>query len=388
MPPTTIATATAAQLAAGRWTTIPAAPLEARVAVSVVWAGDELVVWGGRGEPSGRLENDGAAYNRATRTWRKLPPSPLTPRTGALALWTGTDVVFWGGIQVLRPRVPHPPSVAAAAYRPSTDTWRSLGSAPLTPTHTPLGAWTGDRVVLFSGLDAASYDPATNKWLLLPSALAPPRLRGWRVYPRGWQFAVANGPGRFLASAGWYATGTGAQAHTGYEREPAARSGSELLQYDEVANHWTRVLSGPPGYVPIEAFKLDHRLVVLGATESFGPTGGNYATASYDLLARTTRLVSPDGFGQLPGFSAWSGAALFTCSKCDAIENSSTAVYDPTTSASRMLPHPPLGRWGSYFYPTSTPVWTGTSVLVFGYGQLYVPSGRRSVIAGFEWTPA
>ena len=49
--------ATAAQLAAGHWSTLPAAPIPPRDDASVVWTGSELLVWGGGDH------DDGAAYD-------------------------------------------------------------------------------------------------------------------------------------------------------------------------------------------------------------------------------------------------------------------------------------------------------------------------------------
>jgi hypothetical protein len=133
---TAVASATATQLAAGHWVTIPAAPLSNRLFTSVAWTGKELIVWGGNDSPSGQPHNDGAAYNPTTRAWRKLAPSPLTPR-GAAAVWTGSEVVFCGGVVPAPAGRVTPGSVATVAYRPDTNSWQTIAPAPLPPATLP-----------------------------------------------------------------------------------------------------------------------------------------------------------------------------------------------------------------------------------------------------------
>ena len=374
---TTIASATVAQLAAGRWSTIPAGPLAPRLSSSVVFTGDELVVWGGIATPSGKPENDGAAYNPTTRSWRMLPPSPLTPREGAAAIWTGSEIVFWGGIYPEPPGRVTRPSVEAVTYTPATNTWRTIGVAPLAPANFPMGVWTGDRVVIFSGEGAASYDPATNRWERLPAPTLPTHLPGWQVKRYGWQFAAVAGHGRLLAWSAW-----DAQKHiapNGLE----GTAGSDLFRYDEASNRWTALAPGPDAIAaPAYAFWNRGRLLVIGTAArpsgSQGPAQGEM-TASYD--SRTGRATrAPSSAVDQRMWSVWTGDAIWSLGYAASGRLGATSAYDPATNLSRDLKATPFA-----FQQESAPVpiWTGTSVLVWFSARVYPPEPKT--IGGLEY---
>lgn len=87
--------------------------------------GGRVFAWGGR---EGCWCRDGAIFDPATDSWQMLPAAPEEGRFGAGAAWTGAEVVVWGG------------STAGAAafdfrrdglaYRPATNTWRTIPPAP------------------------------------------------------------------------------------------------------------------------------------------------------------------------------------------------------------------------------------------------------------------
>ena len=62
---------------------------------SVVWTGNEMIIWGGTFP--GMTLNDGGRYNPSTDTWTALPAVALAPRAFHAAVWTGTDMIVWGG---------------------------------------------------------------------------------------------------------------------------------------------------------------------------------------------------------------------------------------------------------------------------------------------------
>ena len=358
----TVASATATRLAAGHWSTIPAAPLSNRLFASVAWTGKELIVWGGNDSPSGQPHNDGAAYNPTTREWRKLPPSPLTRRGGAAAVWTGSEVVFWGGV------VPAPAgrvtsgSVATAAYRPDTNSWRTIAPAPLPPTTFPIGFWTGDRVLLFSGLDAASYDPSTNKWQRLPSPVLPLHRPGWKVRRGGWELAVSAGPGRILAWSGW-----GAQKQIA-PNSTEASAGSDLFRYDESTNRWTAL--GPTAAAisgPGEAFWTGSRVLFIGSAAraplSQGPPEP-LMTASYDPETGKATAV-PAGALVANGLQVWTGGALWSDRGAGDGPGDTATAFDPSRGTSRRLTGAPF----TSNFP-AVPIWTGTSVLIYASAQI------------------
>src|SRR5688572_24755164 len=62
------------------WDALGEPPLSPRTSSVVTWTGAELVVFGGTGVGDGRQHrplDDAAAYSPTTRSWRALPPSPL-----------------------------------------------------------------------------------------------------------------------------------------------------------------------------------------------------------------------------------------------------------------------------------------------------------------------
>ena len=90
--------------------------------------GTELVVYGGGDDPYigpgefGFSANwSGIAIDHASGTVRNLPPSPMCESGIPAGVWTGTEFVIWGVGAASRVDCP-----AAAAYTPSSDSWRTL----------------------------------------------------------------------------------------------------------------------------------------------------------------------------------------------------------------------------------------------------------------------
>lgn len=137
----------------------------------MVWAGTELIVWGGQGAVE--FFADGAAYDPRVERWRPLAASPLSPRAGAVAVWTGTEVMILGGWDTAGTLD------NSAAYDPGTDTWRPLAPPPpgLSNAFGIQGLWDGESVVVWTpepspnGTGVARYHPSLDRWTSLP---APP----------------------------------------------------------------------------------------------------------------------------------------------------------------------------------------------------------------------
>ena len=124
-----------------------------------VWTGKEMLVWG-----CGFV-----AFDPLANHWRRLPDPPA--RQG-IVVWTGREIIGWGG------GCCGDADAGGAAYNPATDTWRKLAPSPLAAEQRPTGAWTGRELVLFvRGVDAASgkpsparyaraaaYNPTTDTW--------------------------------------------------------------------------------------------------------------------------------------------------------------------------------------------------------------------------------
>jgi hypothetical protein len=145
-------------------------PLAPRGGHSVIWTGEEVVVWGGEADELGsELFADGAAFDPGSGEWRMLSESPLSPRRYHLATWTGEEMVIVGGVG----------ETDGAAYNRATDTWRLIAHAPI-PVGAPAGegveglvgvVWTGDELVVWhvNSDQVAAYDPENDRWRPLPA---------------------------------------------------------------------------------------------------------------------------------------------------------------------------------------------------------------------------
>lgn len=148
---------------------IPIGPLAPRGGASVVWTGEEMIVWGGcDAEPCRTRFADGAAFDPDTGDWRKIAESALTGLWYHSAVWTGSEMLIAGGS-------------TAAAYSPESNSWRPLPDPPFrvgfklpdgSARRDYVGAvWAGDRYVIWDPRtdEVAAYRPETDSWVDLPS---------------------------------------------------------------------------------------------------------------------------------------------------------------------------------------------------------------------------
>jgi N-acetylneuraminic acid mutarotase len=138
------------------------------VSPSVVWTGEELVVWGGETESEAAWTDTGAAYDPDARAWRDLAESPLSPRSAHIAVWSGTEVLVCCG------RAPDGDGNRAAAYNPERDSWRSIADPPF-EAEAAVAVWTGTQMIVAGGIangEAFAYQPSSDTWRQLTS---PPR---------------------------------------------------------------------------------------------------------------------------------------------------------------------------------------------------------------------
>ena len=129
--------------ATGRWSQLPDMPRQ-RDHFQAVFAGDRLLVTGGRNRDIGKEIADTDAYDVGERRWvTGLAPLP-TPRGGFGAVVAGGDMLVIGG------EVPGRALPTVEAYNVARDTWRTLPSMP-TARHGVQAALCGDRVLLAAG---------------------------------------------------------------------------------------------------------------------------------------------------------------------------------------------------------------------------------------------
>jgi hypothetical protein len=146
----------------------------AREGHAAVWTGARMLIWGGRNDSAALA--DGAAYDPLTDTWSALSSTGApSARSEHAACWTGTRLLVWGGRNSFGT-----PLSSGFAYDPGTGSWSALPAAPLAARRNAGHAWTGNAFILWGGRglsgplgDGAAYDPATQTWTLLPSSGAP-----------------------------------------------------------------------------------------------------------------------------------------------------------------------------------------------------------------------
>jgi len=133
---------------------------------TAVWAGTEMIVWGGYfASPL----SSGGRYNPATDTW--TPTSTIGPPDGRgahTAVWTGTEMVVWGGWYL-------GPFATGGRYNPATDTW-----SPTSTIDAPRGrgahtaVWTGTGMIVWGGDATGSGSDVATGGRYLPGAASPP----------------------------------------------------------------------------------------------------------------------------------------------------------------------------------------------------------------------
>ena len=342
---------------APNWGLLPTAPIGPRLGHTAVWTGREMVIWGGTRDFEAEPFTDGAAYDPGTRTWRKVPGAPLTPRHDAWASWTGQAMLVFGGTSVDGDYL-----ADGALWDPANNTWRSIPASPLGPRDGAVVAWAGDRLVVWSGNkplgndapadaaaelknDGAAYVPATNTWVSIGAAPIPPRSGAQSAWT-GSRLIVSGGDGDDddrtdgaaldPVSGAWSPIATrpdpgscgGDTACAGLWTGTVVLFPASSLAYDPAANRWSAVAAPPGSKAPAPgepAVWTGQRLVTWGMPGD-----------------------DPDG----------SGAAADTG---DGPTPPVAAMYDPVANRWQSIPAGPLGSRASH-----TAVWTGEAMLIWG----------------------
>jgi hypothetical protein len=355
--------ATAAQLARGHWRQLPAVP-GGRGIAAIVWAGDQLLVWGdgSDGTDLRALRAGGWSYDARSGRWRPLPPAPMAVDFPQ-AVWTGREVLVVSPISTRED-----PAHIGLAYDPARRTWRRLPGAPLPPAGR-LGSrlwtsgWTGRELVVVTGygslqqqpLRGAAYNPVTNRWRRLASS---PTLAG---SPQGACCALWAGT-RLLVWTDW---------NRGEPQPPPPRGErTALWAYDPAADHWT-VLPAPSDQTRRQLYWYQvvwtgQGLIGTDAWVRYDPEHDRLTPIAPPLAQRTVTVGS-----------AWTGAALVaaTIGEHVTIKNGKAVVVvngKPTTRPGRvdlLAWDPPTDRWLRLGLPTPAPgwvvFWTGLGLLVW-----------------------
>ena len=337
-----------------------------RVGFSMVWAKDELILWGGAPTMNSRSDyRSGARLNLATGRWTptSLVNAP-SARHNHRAVWTGTEMIVWGG-EGYAPDPREPSTIqtygtldTGARYNPVTDTWIPMDSSvgPTARTeHTMI--WTGNEVIIFGGRSSyysypssylntgARFDPKTGAWEGIATELAPS--------PRSLHMAVWTGKEMIV----W--GGNTNSASTGLLKTGA--------RYYPTRNTWTPMTSqgAPVAMRGDTAIWTGQEMVVLSGMGGpikggrYHPTTDQWEAVSTTGAPRAGSLYSSYYPQDLPITTVWTGQEILIFGN---VTPGPGARYNPLTDVWTSLlqagaPTPRIGH---------TAVWTGDTMLVYG----------------------
>lgn len=303
--------------APGTWQTTAPAPLDVRWSWRAAWTGRELIAWGWlAGSGSGP-----AAYDPATDSWRPLPPWPLEREAnGPAGLWTGRELIVWGSSQYT-----DRPAREGAVFDPATKSWRPTSPAPIAGREGHTAVWTGREMVVWGGSnfetdlgDGAAYDPLTDTW----RTIADPPLS-----PRKEHIAVWTGEEMIV----WGGTSVGTAQADG-------------AAYHPETDTWRKLADAPlePRH-RLAAVWTGSRMLVWGGYDYHRPFGDG---ATYDPRTDQWTLLPPAPIRPRCDHSAvWTGQLMVIfggdggCGSVEGIAFGDGAAYEPATrSWQRLVP--------------------------------------------------
>src|ERR1043166_332383 len=207
-------------------TTLINAP-SGRASHTVVWTGNEMIVWGGVGD-NFVLLNSGGRYNPNTDSWTETSATEApTARVGHTAVWTGSEMIIWGGVTPMD-------SNTGGRYDPITDSWTatSVINEPSARSFNTRG-WTGPEMIVWGGRNASfaqlntggRYDPETDTWVPTTTANAPSARESHTAVWTGTEMIVWGGgaPLNSVNTGGRYRPGTNSWLATSIISAPDAR---------------------------------------------------------------------------------------------------------------------------------------------------------------------
>jgi N-acetylneuraminic acid mutarotase len=155
----------------------------ARTNFTMVWTGNEVLVFGGKGTPANRdpygVYNTGARYFPSLDAWMATSTFRAPePRQGHSAVWTGTEMIVWGGYGLVRSNALGYLG-SGARYNPALNLWSPMATngAPSARWY-HLAAWTGSEMPVWGGspsgaVAGAKYDPLRDSWVSMTNRDAP-----------------------------------------------------------------------------------------------------------------------------------------------------------------------------------------------------------------------
>jgi N-acetylneuraminic acid mutarotase len=418
--------------ASDAWTPTPTtgAPA-ARFDHTVVWTGEEMIVWGGRSSAT-IAEGSGGRYIPRLGLWIPLAHTGApTPRVEQTAVWTGSEMIIWGGGDpiIIIGADERPNGLATGArYSPLTNTWTAV--SPLAapgPRRAHSAVWTGQEMIVVGGWntwrfkrpaedDMAAYFPHTNAWggaSTVPGSLAStqavwtgdqmivfgggalytdPMTAGWRYSLASHRWSPAGGAeapaGRVDHSLLWTGNTLIVWGGLRFERQPRDRwlwlPLDDGGRYNPAHNQWSPLstTSAPSPRSEHSTVWTGTEMIVWGGwyhdtirSEVFN-TGGRYNPTT-DTWAPVTTTGAPSA--RRGHTAVWTGTEMIVWGGSDG------GRYNPATDT--WSPVSLVGAPDTRFAHSA--IWTGTEMIVWGgvNGSSVLNSGARYAPATNTWSP-
>src|SRR6266487_475573 len=154
---------------------------DGRIYHTAVWTGSEMIVWGGSSNDGGyHFFNTGGRYNPSTDSWTATSNTNApTARAYHTAVWAGSEMLLWGGCNGT---VVCNPLNTGGRYDPSTDSWTATSTTNAPDArryHTAV--WTGSQVIVWGGYEVpplpfdtgGRYSPSADSWIATSTTNAP-----------------------------------------------------------------------------------------------------------------------------------------------------------------------------------------------------------------------
>ena len=143
-----------------------------RAACTIIWTGNEMIVWGGYPNPSPQALGDGGIYNPAfdssgVEPWRLIASSTEVPsRRDNAAVWMDGVMALWGGLS--KPAAgPNQAVNSGCAMRAECGHWGLITEAGAPSARYDVASvWTGPHMVIWGGKDnSGTILDDGNRWL-------------------------------------------------------------------------------------------------------------------------------------------------------------------------------------------------------------------------------
>ncbi len=324
---------------------------------SVLWTGQEMVVWGGT-IGSGLYSAQGGTYRTDVDTWAAVSTvGAPSARSGHSAIWTGSKMMVWGGFSGTSYLD------TGGQFSIANQTWNTLPTvgAPAT-RESHVAVWTGSRMVIWGGrnftgmlADGALFDPISNLWET---------------------FSLPSTPAARSGATGIWANDTllvwGGNGETGF-----LNTGSKLICTGGVPSSWLPISlqNAPSARSGHSAVWTGSKLIVWGGTGDFGLLGDG---ATYNPATDTWTPLSGNNAptARTSHTAVWTGSEMIVLGgETSAGATATGGAYDPTLNKWRVLSNPgsPVAR------TEASLVWTGTELLSYGglNGGSYIASLQR-----------